>query len=189
MLADCLAGDQRFGLVPTSGEDLPPEAGTLGAVAVIAAHQPLPDGRANILVEGESRFALRSVEGPAPYYIGIVEEFTDDDPSQRLPGDTVDSLRRLGNRCRMAFATLTDEPGQDGWADDPGLLTFQVAGILPWNREQARQLLTSRSASERADLLLKVLPRVLPDLETRAGVHQRASSNGKGHHPPDEGAA
>jgi Lon protease-like protein len=156
-------------------------------VALIVVHQALPDGRSNILVEGESRFVIEDVEGPHPYFVATVSTFTDEQAGGILPGDTADSLRRLGNRCRAAVAALTDEPGEEGWAADAERLTFQVAGTLPWSSEQARELLRSRSAEARADLLLKVLPRLLPDLESRASVHRRATSNGKGAHPPDEG--
>src|SRR5258705_13557132 len=63
MLADCLAGDQRFGMTYTAREEGPPSQGAeaplpggVGCVAGIRSSQQLPDGRANILPEGDQRF-------------------------------------------------------------------------------------------------------------------------------------
>ncbi|HZE74649.1 MAG TPA: LON peptidase substrate-binding domain-containing protein, partial [Gemmatimonadales bacterium] len=56
MLADCLVGDRRFGLVQPGSEAETPDRGAVGCVAEIRANEQLPDGRANVLVVGGSRF-------------------------------------------------------------------------------------------------------------------------------------
>ncbi len=189
LLADVLAGDSRFGLVaPAPDGEAPPE-GALGCVARVEAHQPLADGRANIVAAGERRFVVRRyTEGDStPYLIGLVEEFDDEEGSGDLPGDTLDMLRRLAERCRAALGELTGLDDASPWPDDAGEFTFRVAAVMPWEAHQARRLLAVRSAAQRADLLLRVLPQIVPELELRASVHARAPTNGKSHQPADLG--
>jgi Lon protease-like protein len=186
LLTDVLAGDQRFGVVPAGPRSAPPEPGAIGCVARIVTHQPLAEGRSNIVVVGESRFVLRGLlDDTAPYPVGLVDAFDDDEDSAELPVDMTETLRHLGERCRTALRVLTDHPGGEPWAGDPATLTFQIAGALPWGTEQGRRLLALRSPAQRAELLLRVLPRIVPDLEGRADIHRQAGRNGKGHHPPE----
>jgi Lon protease-like protein len=186
LLADVLSGDQCFGVLPPGADAEQAATGALGTVARVVAHQLLPDGRSNIMIEGEQRFILRRwLDEGTPYGTGLVDEFGDEEGSAELPGDALDALRRLADRCRLAMAALTDEPSASPWAEDAATLTFQVAAALPWAGDQAQRLLALRTGAQRADVLLSVLPRIVPDLESRAGVHRRASTNGKGHHPPE----
>lgn len=186
LLRDVLDTDAAFGILPPGDDDAAPASGTLGCVAEVVTHQPLPDGRSNILVEGGSRFILRRIldEG-TPYLVGLVEAFEDEEGANEIPADADAALRALAERCRRAMAVLSDLPSEAAWSSDPAVLTFQVAGAIPWDATQARPLLAMRSAAERADLLLRLLPGVVPDLERRAAVHRRAGSNGSGSHHPE----
>ncbi len=183
MLADVLAQGGAFGVISPGDDGGVPTPGAIGCTATVVSHQSLPDGRSNILVEGGSRFILRRLlDESTPYLLGMVEEFGDEEGSAELPADAEQALRTLAERCRQAMAVLADLPSDPDWSADPSRLTFQVAGTIPWDAAQARPLLAMRSAAERADLLLRLLPSVVPDLEDRAAVHHRAKGNGKGHH-------
>lgn len=187
MIADVLDDDRRFGLLPPGADGGLPAHGALGCVAEITVHQPLPDGRANLLVTGGSRFQfVRQRPEALPYFVGDVEPFGDE-TSDTLPGDAREALLRLAERARGALHELTGTSPVERWAEDAATLTFQLGGVLPWAPGQAAVFLALRSAAARADLLLQLLPRIVPDLEQRAAVHHRAPTNGKGHHPPDAG--
>lgn len=188
LLRDILDAGGEFGVVPPGEGGGPPGSGTLGCVARVLTHQPLPDGRSNILVRGERRFILRRLlDETTPYLQGMVDEFDDEEGATELPTDAGIELRQLAERCRKAMAVLSDLPSEPAWSSDPSVFTFQVAGTIPWDASQARPLLAMRSAAERAELLLRLLPGVVPDLERRAAVHHRAGSNGSGSHPPTGG--
>src|SRR5204862_871867 len=63
LLADCLAGDRRFGIAYVTATADPeaaaePHPGDVGCVAHIQSARELPDGRSDILTEGERRFVL-----------------------------------------------------------------------------------------------------------------------------------
>src|SRR3989442_14628653 len=101
LLADCLGGDRRFGVsyvAPTDEQEREhePHPGDIGCVAVIQSAQELPDGRSNILTEGERRFVLREwCASDRPYRRARVEEF-DDDPVDPAEAGALAAARRAG---------------------------------------------------------------------------------------------
>lgn len=185
LLADCLDGDRRFGLLPAAAEG-PPTTGVIGTVAEIRATQQLADGRSNIVVSGERRFMLRRyLEDPAPYFVGLVDPFDDEAEDADLAERHTPDLRRLADRCAEALRQLTDAPAQSNWAADPGTLSFQIAAMLEIDRDFKRRFLGMRSAAHRVVLLLELLPTIVSDLEARGAVRTRASRNGRGGAHPD----
>jgi Lon protease-like protein len=178
MLADCLEGDQRFGLTTAS----PPGPGSIGCMARIRAAEPLSDGRSNIVVLGERRFGVRAVlEADTPYLMAAIEEFGDREGTAPLPGELAD-LRRLGEELRETLAVLADRPGEGPeWAADPELLSFQVAALTEADRDSRLDLLAERSTRERTRSLVARLPQLVTSVRSRADVHVRARFNGKGH--------
>lgn|SRR5690606_28421394 len=181
LVTDVTAADGRFVLLAPGADGATPGTGTIGTVARVVERQLLPDGRSNLLVIGEDRCILRSLEASnAPYLVGRFTLFGDEEGVDELPGDLLASLRVLGARCRHAMATLTDMPEDGAWSEALDALTFQVAAVMPWGPDEARPLLSMRSPAARAERLLRVLPAVVQELEARAAVHQRAQTNGHG---------
>lgn len=182
LLADCLAGDELFGIT-YSGE---PRAGTLGTVARIRAAQAMPDGRSNIVVTGERRFVIQALlpEGH-PYLVAAVREF--DDEPETVPHPTeLSELRALAAAYRAALMTLTDVPDPaPQWADDPELFTFEVSAFAEVGLDERAELHGVRSTRERTRSLLTILPALITRAEARAAVHRGARKNGKGGHGHD----
>jgi Lon protease-like protein len=184
LLRDVLAADAAFGIVLPREDGIPP-AGAIGVCARILTHQPLPDGRSNVLIQGDQRFLLRTLlDDGTPYLTGDVEYFDDVIETHPVEPDLVRQLRALAERCRKAMATLSDLPVESGWSTDVAAFTFQVASGMPWEPAQAQPILAMRRASERVAALLRALPGIVPELEQRAAVHHRAGRNGKGPHSP-----
>ena len=99
LLADCMAGDQRFGITAA----IPPTPGSLGSVARIRAAQPLGDGRSNIVVLGERRFAVRTLlPEDHSYLVAAVEEFDDNPGTAPLPQERA-QLQELAEEYRSAL--------------------------------------------------------------------------------------
>ena len=186
LLADCLEGDRRFGLLLPGPEGADPPTGVIGTVAQIRATQTLPDGRSNIVVGGEGRFRLRGyVEPESPYLVGLVDDFADEESVDPAAAERVPELRRLGDRCLDALNALTDGEPTPDWSTDPGELSFQLAALLRLDLDFKRRLLGIRSAAERTGLLLEIAPPAVRDLEARAVVKVRAKRNGTGGAHPD----
>lgn len=182
LLADCLAGEQRFGVTA----EPQPRPGTLGCVALIRAAHPMEDGRSTIVVVGERRFGVRSlIDSGTPYLMAAVERFGDAPGSAPLPPQRTE-LRRLAAELRDALAVLADGPGdQPPWSDDEEQFSFEAAALLEMDLETRSRMLALRSTRERASTLLAVLPAAVHQATANAEVHIRARSNGKGRHGHD----
>jgi Lon protease-like protein len=180
LLADCVAGDHRFGIIP-AGVDGRPPTGVIGTVAEVRAAQAVGDGRSNIIVSGERRFMLRRYEDdPAPYFVGLADPFEDEADDLDEANQHTVTLRQLADRCAAALGTLTTSPPSTAWAADAATLTFQIAALLDTDLEFKQRFLGMRSAMHRVAVLLSLLPRVADDLEARAVVRERAKKNGSG---------
>ena len=185
MLADCLAGERRFGITP-GPEDTPPGPGAVGCVAEIRVNQELPDGRSNIVVVGGTRFILGHVlEDSAPYLIAMVQSF-DDDVQTEPPVDEVESLRQLSGRYLTALRELSDALPEDLDLPDDALgLSFHIAGRIECDLGVKQRLLGERSTARRVRALLLLLPVLTSAVESGIKVHRRAHTNGKGGAIPD----
>jgi Lon protease-like protein len=182
LLADCLASDKRFGITA----DLEPRPGALGCTALIQASQLLPDGRSAIVVIGERRFSLRtSLDEGKPYLVGAVEGFDDTPGTAPLPEERRE-LRALAESARTALQILTDSNAEaEPWVEDPERFTFQVCALVESDLESRERLLAERSTRERARMLIRLLPALVHQLQTRAAVKIGSRTNGKGHHGHD----
>jgi len=182
MVADCLAGDHRFGLTAA----VPRGPGAIGCVARIRMAQPLADGRSNIVVLGERRFALRALlDEDTPYLVGAVDEFDDRPGTAPLPQERA-QLLELAEEYRNALTTLSEAAvDPPDWAAESEAFTFQVAALAELDLEIKSELLAQRSTRERTRDLLRRLPPLLQLARGRAEVHVRARGNGRGGHHHD----
>jgi Lon protease-like protein len=190
MLADCLARELPFGLVPPDADGELPPPGVIGSLARVKHHEPLPDGRSHILVQGLGRFRLtRYAEADRLYAVAETEPIADD-PGSPPASEEIAELGRMGEQYRQAAAVLHDtDPGAPGWSDDVELLSFQVAAELELNRSTQWRMLRLERTDRRVALLLELLPSLLDEIATRAVIHVGARSNGKGPHGPPPGVA
>jgi ATP-dependent Lon protease len=182
LLADCLAGDELFGIT-YDGE---PHAGSYGTYARIRAAQAMPDGRSNIVVTGEQRFIVQAIlpEGQ-PYLVAAVRAFEDEPETHPHPAE-LSRLRELAAEYRAALMTLTDlSDNAPAWADDPELFSFEVAAFAEVELDTRASLHGVRSTRERTRALLDLLPALLVRAQARAEVHRSARTNGKGGHGHD----
>ena len=142
MLADCLTGESRFGVVGPGRDGEAPDAGAVGCAAEIQANEQLPDGRSNILVVGGARFVVRRVlDDPAPYHVGLVEEF-DERPGTLPAAEPVSEVRDLFARYYRLYRSLQDaEPEAPDLPEDPVPLSFTISAALDCDLDLKRRLL------------------------------------------------
>ena len=185
MLADCLAGDRRFGITPTGAAQEAPDPGMVGCTAEVRVNQALPDGGANIVVVGGDRFVVTTlVPDPAPYFVAAVRTF-DDEAGTPPPPPRVALLREVFTRYADMMRELSDvEPRSPELPDEPLPLSFHVAAAVDVETPIKQQLLVERSTARRVEALLVVLTAVTGGLERALTVHRRAHTNGRGHRMP-----
>jgi len=181
LLADVTAGEHRFGLLPPGEHGGLPAPGAVGCAALVRAVQPLPEGRANIVVSGERRFRfLEPAPAATAYHQGIVA-WLDDLPDVQIPSEAeLLRLRALGERYALALHALNDQSLDVRLPVDAAELSFEVAALLEWDFEARQRLLELRSATQRVLRLLQALPSLVRKAEERASLHGRAKSNGHG---------
>ena len=192
MLADVRAADGRFGIVLRTGDDeraIPP--GFVGCYAHVRDAVPLADGRSNVLVEGGERFAVdRLVDDPGtPYHVATVRRFRDE-PVRDVAAltDAAARVRAAFDRVARAARAIASESFLDAAAAPPALpaaddaLAFAVCATVELDLAARQHVLASADAVERTAYVAGLLERAIPDLEARAAVRRRASSNGHGPH-------
>ena len=186
MLADCLEGGERFGIALPGVDGDRPAPGAVGCTAHIRACLPLPDGRANIVVQGEGRFSVRGYANEdRPYLVALVEGY-DDVPGPAPAAEELEELGRTATRYVEAVRLLTDNPPDKlDWAAEAEELSFQVSAALEIDVDVKQELLRLRSTGERIATLLRILPPLVADVRARSRVHAGARTNGKGHADPE----
>src|SRR5688572_23291062 len=186
MLADCLAGDRRFGITPMGKDDRMPDSGTVGCIAEIRVNQELPDGRSNIIVFGGERFVLTSpVSGDAPYHVAMVQTF-EDEPGSEPQDDSPVRLRQLFTGYYALLRQLNDvEPEDPSLPDEALALSFHVAAALDCDPGVKQRLLVERSTARRVQALLMLIPILTAGVDSALRVHRRAHTNGRGGARPD----
>jgi Lon protease-like protein len=184
MLADCLAGDRRFGITPPGTASDAPEPGTVGCMAEIRVNQELTDGRSNIVVLGGMRFVIQHlVPDAAPYFMATVEPF-DDAADTSPPDDRADRLRTVFLQYQELRRNLHDlEPEESELPSDSVGLSFHAAAGADCDTSIKQRLLTERSTARRVEALLLLLPVLASTAERALEVHRRAHTNGKGGTP------
>lgn len=187
LLADCVRGDGRFGIVLSAGDERP-LPGQVGCVAELRDVRALPDGRANILVEGAERFAIaRLVASDSAYLVAEVQPWTDapepdaHEALRTLDAGTREAFQRV---ARAARAIADDDDPIPELPSDPGALSFAIAAAVELELGTRQRLLASRSAVERLREVHELLARALPGAEMRAAVHVGARRNGHGPYAP-----
>lgn len=187
MLADCLDGDGRFGILyqAEGAGETEPAAGSVGCVARIDSCEALPDGRSNVIVSGVARFELeRIVRAQAPYLVGSVRDYDDlaepAAPLESLARQVRDVFARVG---RAARALTDDSNAVPELPPDPALLSFAIASLVDLDVAARQALLLSRSPIERLRRMDTLLTSAVETIELRADVHRRAKGNGHGPQP------
>lgn len=175
MLADALAGERLVGLhtldpdVPSSADGRPALL-PYGCAGKVVEHEPLPDGRANIVLLGTFRYRIASEGGGRPYRVAEVEEAPIAPlPQGRSGGPGRRDLRRLLARdverlavsvgraeARHLPASLSDEALVNEAASRLGLGSEDRYALLAMDTLEARYswvLDHVRSLQARIDLL------------------------------------
>jgi len=169
----CLDNQEPFGIVLATGID--PETGSvrtapIGCTAEIVHHEPLPDGRSNIHVQGGRRFRIVDQHESEPWRTGLVT-FVDDEPApddDDVGDGAIEWIDKTDAALREYLELQLRRLGQDlGDIDlptDPSSLGFTACCLLPVENPVKQELLTLRDPVERlrrAEALLEDANRAL----------------------------
>lgn len=143
MVADCLEGDRRFGLIHHDCDERGPflsEEGRVGCLAEIQRHQPLTDGRSMILLRGLERFRIvEDVESEAPYYEALVTDFRDN--TRPHPYAIREVRARTLDLFHSVLETMASPPDEVPDFDMNRELAFQLAPTIQIDCQWQQSLL------------------------------------------------
>ena len=162
MVAHCLEGDRRFGLVyhdPDRAGPFEMRPGLVGCVAEIGEFQPIPDGRSLLLARGEQRFVLDDgIESESLYHEGLVDGY-DDQPEEAVALEWREHA--AVDRFRAVLDRVAESPRDPPALDDSAPVSFQVAQWIRMDPLWQQELLEMRRESERLDRLRTLLDELL----------------------------
>ncbi|HEX2204390.1 MAG TPA: LON peptidase substrate-binding domain-containing protein [Longimicrobium sp.] len=174
MVARCIEGDGRFGLLyhdPDRHGPFEVEPGRVGTIAQILKFQPLPDGRSLILCRGHDRFRVDDgIESGTAYFEALVEPYGDEKEDKR-------GMRARRRRSIDLFHRVLDEVVHYTESypeiDEASETAFQIAQAIRIDPSWQQGLLEARKERERLALLDELLRAVLEagreDEEQRSG--------------------
>ncbi len=168
LVADCLAGDGRFGVVliargsEVGGGD---ERVTVGTMAAIEHAEPAADGRWFVVAAGQRRVQVRRWLGEEPYPRAVVE----DHPG--APGEPGDALQVAEAEIRRVRALLS-ELGRHGalapsqaLGDTPEEIAWRLCALAPVSVFDRQRLLEAPDTARRLALLITLVRDAGDDLE------------------------
>ncbi len=166
LMADCLADDQRFGVVlitrgsEVGGGDQRTDTGT---VARITGTAELEDGRMMVVAEGTRRIRVEQWLPDDPYPCAMVEELPPDDRDADTPSGAEAAVRRL---CSL-LSELGDFPAlphdlELGGRDEAA--GWQLCALAPLNLIDRQRLLVCTDTGSRMTLLRELCTAMSDDV-------------------------
>ncbi len=173
MVGLAITEDSEFGMVLAKDEGIVNAGCTVRVEKVL---QKYPDGRMDILIRGQRRFEIVSLNEEKSYLQGEVTFFEDDDLAPVPP-----ELREQALEYYKALAQLPNSREGEPNVADPQL-SFQLAQYLP-DLDFLHTLLRRRSETDRLRRLNQYLAEYIPRQRNIEHIRQIAPTNGFGGKP------
>jgi uncharacterized protein len=182
MMAWCLDMDQPFGVtLIRKGQESGPlaEPYEIGCTARVQEVERLPEGRMNLVVLGENRFRIISINRDKPYLVGKVELFPLEDRGPQSLISNVERLRPWVKRYMQILTNLSEvklDPQQ--LPRDPQVLAYLAAVLLQVPPTQKQDLLAVKEVGEMLDDMHTLYKREVALLQAILEGHSRGDMNG-----------
>lgn len=176
MIAACLQDGLPFGVVYANGDHVENIGCTARIDQVIKRY---PDGRLDIVAEGQKRFKVNFFDSEKDYLRASIELLPD------LAGDREpfeDQPQQVLELAAQAWKLM----GQDGaeastLKSSPSGLAFRLASLLQIPNGIRQRILEARSESKRLEELARYITELIPHLTEKHKAAQKAGSNGHLH--------
>lgn len=171
LIDEAMARDRIIGLLVSSKQEstrTDPEAdlAKVGCSALILKMAKTEDNRAQMLVQGLSRFRVKSFLRNKPYLQAEVEYFEDIDHESDETAALVANLIKQFSRIVELSPGLPPEIGQMAKSiKEPGTLADMIASTINSSTEEKQQVLEVQDSSERLTLVTKLVNYQLSILE------------------------
>lgn len=165
LVSDCLKHEREFGVVwireggevVLDTERAMPRLAQIGCTARIVDWDALPNGRFGVTIEGGTKFRVLATQQRPNFLVVAEVESLPVEASIEVPAhahDMIELLRQLMEHPSIARLNLQPQH------DDAGLLTNQLAQLLPIPEASKFALLAESNPVERLDRLLLILEQI-----------------------------
>lgn len=171
MIGECLDQKRPFGIVRAKEEGFVNTGCTAEIINVLKKY---PDGRMNILAEGQKRFEVLEVNQERTFLQASVF-FLEDENDPPAATERQRAIRLHSEIMRVAGAQA-EEP-----EDANVQLAYRLAGSLPFDPDFQQALLEMNSEAQRIRAVISFFEQLLPVLQRNAKAKHRAGGNGHVH--------
>ena len=169
MIKECIEQKKHFGLIRNHGESL----ATIGCTAeILQVLKTYPDGRMDILTEGNKRFEVLQLNQERSFLQAEVF-FLEDEEHPAASEDIATAVRLHGEIMQLAGAQPEHEEEEDSKQ-----LAYRLAGSMPFDPDFQQALLEMNSEAERMRAIISFFERILPVLQRNASAKRKAGGNG-----------
>jgi Lon protease-like protein len=169
MIKECLEKKTPFGVIRAKQESFVNTGCTAEIINVLKTY---PDGRMNILVEGQKRFEVLQVNQERSFLQAEVF-YLEDEAGPAAAADIEKALALHGEIMALAGAK-TEETERTNASQ----LAYRLAGSLPFDPDFQQALLEMNSEAQRVRAIISFFERILPALHRSASAKHRAGGNG-----------
>jgi len=171
MVKECLEQKRPFGIIRAREKE--DSFANIGCTAeIMNVLKTYPDGRMNILAEGQKRFEVLHINEERTFLQAEVFYLTDEEDPPAI-ADMQTAVRLHGEIMQLAGA----KPEEMDQAET-SQLAYRLAGSLPFDPDFQQALLEMNSEAERIKSLISFFERILPMLQRNAGAKRKAGGNG-----------
>lgn len=177
MISDCLAGDRPFGIVLFDGQSIR----SVGCMARITeVIKRYDDGRMDIVTRGSQRFVIQELIEDQAYMEARVFFFDDGEEAEN------EDLKEVVKNALKLLQEMVDldtgfDPATLGDRVSPQRLSYAIAAMEGFTPAERQGLLEMTAASERLEMCVRALSRLVARNRLTREIQQMIGGNG---HPP-----
>jgi ATP-dependent Lon protease len=172
LIDEAMANDRLIGLVVAKKqENVKPDPdngdlATVGTAAMILKMAKTEDNRIQLLVQGLSRFRIKSFKKGKPYLVADVEHFSDIDHKDKETEALMANVIKQFDRIVQLSPGLPQEMGSMATSiKEPGTLADMVTSTINSTPEEKQKILEIQDSSKRLKAVTKLIHHQLEILE------------------------
>ncbi|MGD8701340.1 MAG: endopeptidase La [Desulfosarcina sp.] len=172
LIDEAMANDRMIGLVVAKKQENvkpDPESGdlaTVGTSALILKMAKTEDNRVQLLVQGLSRFRIKSYKKGKAYLVAEVDHFGDiDHESKETEALMANVIKQFGRIVKLSPGLPQEMGSMAASIKEPGTLADMVASTINSSPEEKQRVLETRDSTERLKVVTKLVHHQLEILE------------------------
>ena len=173
MIRRCLDQRREFGIIYYDGNYMSTRGCTAAITNVLKRYE---DGRMDIMVRGQDRFAVQRVDESEPYLQAQVEYFDDiiEEQTEALNRDAQKALNLL-----VEYKLLTEEDSRQPEVEDIRQLSFLISGNEGFTAREKQTFLEMTSTTARLQKSMAALQKVIERLKMSGAIRRIVGGNGQ----------